>query len=435
MLKDPCGFLSALPAFGDLVQVKLGPVNAVVTCRPDLTRQMLLDHRNFDKGGPFYDRLREVLGNGLGTCPHSDHRRQRSLLQPLFRPARYPGYATVMSKHTAAEVEAWGDGQIIDVLPSMHALTTRVGLLTMFAAPLDNARLAELHRAINDTLVGMYRRILIPPQLNMLPLPGKRRYDRSRTRLRQITEEFIAEYRQERIDHQDLLSALLAASQDGQTLSDTEICDQVITIFVGGTDSVAAVLAWAAYLMARHPDVQRRIQHEADTVLTDGTAIWNDLPRLDYTRRVVTEILRIYPPGWMVTRTVTTDTELDGHCIPAGTALVFSSYLLHHLPDIYPEPERFDPDRWVDGQASLPPGAFMPFGHGVRKCIGDTFAMTEATLGLATIAARWNIHLTGDQAPRPVARAILAPSRTLLRLSRRTPKHIRAVSRPGPLPE
>jgi pentalenene oxygenase len=431
MLRDPCGFLSALPAYGDLVQVKLGPVNAVVICRPDLTRQMLLDHRTFDKGGPFFDRLREVIGNGLGTCPYSDHRRQRGLLQPLFRPARYPGYAAVMSQNIATEVEAWGDGQVIDVLPTMHAMTTRIGLLTMFAAPLDSTLLAELHHTINDSLTSMYPRILIPPQLDRLPLPGKRRYDRSRARLRQITEGFIAQYRQEGTDHHDLLSALLTTSQDGRSLSDTEICDQVVTMFVAGTDTTAAVLAWAVYLMARHPDVQERLQQEADTVLTGGTATWDDLPNLAYTRSVVTEILRLYPPGWMLTRTVTTDTELGGHHLPTGTALVFSSYLLHRIPEIYPQPERFDPDRWADRHAPASPGTFMPFGHGARKCIGDTFAMTEDTLGLATIAARWNVRLTSDQAPRPLARAILAPSKTLLRFSRRTSKHTRTLPGPG----
>jgi cytochrome P450 len=425
LLRDPCGFLSALPAYGDLVEVRLGPLRAVVVCRPDLARQMLLDHRTFDKGGPVYDRAREALGTGLATCPYGAHRQQRALLQPLFRPARYPGYAAIMTKHITAEVEAWGDGQVIDVLPTMHALTTRVGLSTVFAAPVDSTLLTELHRAINETLMAMHRRIFIPPQMDRLPLLGKRRYDRSRARLRQITDGFIAQYRQSGVDHQDLLSALLATHENGQSLSDAEVCDQVMNMFVAGTDTVAAALAWAVYLMARHPDVQRRLQHEADTILTDGIATWNDLPKLDYTHRVVTEILRLYPPAWMLSRTVSADTELGGHPIPAGTTIMFSAYPLHHSPDLYPEPERFDPDRWADGHAPLPSGAFVPFSHGARRCIGDKFAMTEAALCLATTAARWDIHLTSDRSPRPLAKPILSPSKTLLRLSRRTTPHTR----------
>lgn len=232
----------------------------------------------------------------------------------------------------------------------------------------------------------------------------------------------ITHRRTDGTDYGDLLSALLAARDptEGQGLSDSEIVDQVSTFFLAGSETTANALAWAICLLADHPDVEQRLQAEVDVVLGGKAARFDDLPKLGFTSRAVTETLRMYPPGWLLARTTTTDTHLGEHPIPAGTILLYSPYLLHHLPDLYPDHDRFDPDRWIEGQHAPPPReAFIPFAAGARKCIGDTFAVTEATLVLATVAARWHLQLLPSRHVRPSRSVVLYPRGLRMRATQR----------------
>ncbi|MGH3721059.1 MAG: cytochrome P450 [Pseudonocardiaceae bacterium] len=412
LLRSPLRFLTALPACGDLVRIRIGPVEAIVVCTPELTRQVLLDDRVFDKGGPFFDQGREVLGNGLVTCPHSLHRRQRRLAQPAFHPTRLPGYAQVMTKHITEVTGSWRDGQVLDVLSEMMTLTARTAVETMFSDALPATLLDAVLHDFRTVLVGAYKRVIMPPPLDKILIFGNHRYDRALLRLRGIIGRVITDRRASGADRGDLLSALLSARDpaDNQGLSDTEIVDQVMTFFLAGSETTANPVAWAVHLLAGHPEVEHRLHAEVDAVLVGAPAGFEDLPRLELTSRVITETLRMYPPVWMLTRTTTTDTQLGGHPIPAGSTIVYSAYLLHHRPDLYPDPGRFDPDRWIDGHTAAPPRvAFIPFGGGARKCIGDIFAVTEATLALATLTARWRLRLLPGQHVHPARAAVLHP--------------------------
>jgi cytochrome P450 len=424
LLRDPLGFVRSLSAHGDLVEVRLGPVKTIIVCTPELTSQVLRDDRTFDKGGPVFGRFREIAGNGLVSCPHADHRRQRRLLQPAFRQARLPGYATMMAEQIAAGIGSWPDGQVIDVTAEMQMVAGRTGVATMFAGVLSDATLGHLVDDLNVVLAGIYGRVLRPSWLDRLPTPGNRRYDRVRARLRRTLGELIATYQAGGVDHGDLLSIVLAtrdSAGDGRALSETEVVDQLVTFFIGGTESTAVTLAWALYLVARHRDIEERLHGEVDKVLAGAAATFDDLPGLDLTRRIVTETLRLYPPAWMLTRTATADAELGGHRVPAGTAVAFSPYLIHHRTDLYADAERFDPDRWDDGAAAKPPReAIIPFGAGARKCIGEAFGMTEATIALATIAARWRLEPVSDREVRPALGFAMLPKRLHMRLRART---------------
>ncbi|MDT3396402.1 cytochrome P450 [Streptomyces sp. B1866] len=409
-LRDPLRFLRSLPAFGDMVTIRLGPFDALVVCAPELARQVLVDDRTFDKGGFLFDRSREFLGNGVGTCPHKDHRRQRRLVQPAFHHARLPGYAREMSAQARAVAGAWQPGRTIDVL----AETTKISLRTT-AATIFSAAPAALRDSLATDLAtleeGVFRRMLLPPPADAVPTPAKRRYDRARTRSRQTISRIVAEYRADDTDHGDLMSMLLAAQDDlaapgakEAKLSDSEISDQVMSFVFASTDTLGKALAWALHLLGGHPRVAERLHAEVDAVLTGDAAAFEDLPRLEVTRNIVTETLRLYPPGWLLTRTTTADTELGGRRVPAGTDVVVSPYQIHHRADLYTDPERFDPDRWAPERAkSIPRGANLTFGTGARKCVGDSFGMTEATLALATIAARWRLE------PVPGRRVRAAP--------------------------
>lgn len=416
LLRDPLGFLESLPAHGDLVQIRVGTSHALVICHPTLLHHMLVDDRTFDKGGLLFDVARDALGNGLATCPHGVHRRQRRLTQPAFHHTRLPGYAAMMTHQITALTGTWHDGQHITPLLQMSELTAKVATATLFATTVGHAETEHIHRDLTTISQGVLRHMFMPRALLALPTPGNRRYTQALTRLNTTITQIIEDYRHDNVDHGDLLSMLLAAhDDDGRGLTGTEIHDHVMVFFLAGLDTTAATLAWALYLLARHPDIQHRLRAETDAVLGGRTATWEDLPKLEFTGRVITETLRLYPPGWLFTRTVTTDTELGGHPVKAGTTVLFSAYLIHHRTDLYPDPHRFNPDRWLT--TTPPRSGYLPFGGGARKCIGDTFGLTEATLALATITNHWHLHVKPGTNLRPALRTTLVPRPVPIRIT------------------
>ena len=393
------------------MRIGLGPQTATVVCHPVLTHRILADDRTFDKGGPLVDRGRELFGDSLAICRHDQHRRQRRLIQPAFQAARLPAFAAVITEEIGRLTSSWRDGATIDVLPEMRGFTSQVAITTMFAAAMSPA---ERRRALDDLstlLSGTYKRMFLPAFLARFPTAGNRRYETARTRLRLTLGRLMADYRAAGIDHGDVLSKLLSYQEDGTPrLTDDEVVDQILILFTGGSDTTANTLSWATYLVAANPQVETRLHAEADAVLAGRAAVLEDLQRLPYTRQVVTETLRLYSPVSMVTRVVTADTELGGHPLRAGNVVVFSPAAVHRHPELFPEPDRFDPGRWAEQpQPPLPRGAFVPFGDGPRKCIGDAIGMTMATLALASIAARWRLEVPAEARVRPVLRTFLAP--------------------------
>ncbi|MFI5541959.1 cytochrome P450 [Nocardia sp. NPDC051929] len=421
LLRDPLRLLKSLPEHGDLVRIGLGPATVVVVCDPDLTRQVLRRDCVFDKGGPLYERAREAMGYGLTTCPHSAHRRQRRLLQPAFGRDRLPGYADVMTAHITAITHSWRDGQILDVNAETKRLTSAVTTATLFSDTMPDPLLSHALEDVSTLVDGIMRRALMPPLLDRLPTPGNRAFARARARLHALLDKITADRRGDTADHGDLLSALLAARDgDGCGLTDADIADQIITFFMAGTETTATTLAWVLYLLDRHPGIADRLHSEVDTVLSGRPARHGDLPDLQVTGRIITETLRLYPPGWFVTRVVTEDTDLGEHRVRAGTTIAYSPYLIHHRPDLYSDPERFDPDRWGSADAESSGSALIPFGGGPRKCIGDVFAVTLATLTLATLSTRWRLHTLPGHNVRIARSAALHPRSLHMRLAART---------------
>ncbi|MGY4102890.1 cytochrome P450 [Nocardia sp. R16R-3T] len=434
-LTDPIGFLSTLPNHGRLSRVQLGPLPVVVVCDPELARVVLLDDRTFDRGGPLYDRSREVAGDGIGTCPHSRHRRQRRLSQPAFQLARLPGYAEAMIDSIEDVVGSWQDGQRIQLGAEMSKLTVRVAVRTMFSSSFPEASVQQVADDFATIAANIFRRMVLPPVVNRLPTPANRRYYQARNRLRTVAAELIEQRRTDNRDHGDLLSSLMLArdpDSDGAqaAMNDEELIDQVFTFLFAGAETTASTLTWALYLLGRNPDMRRQVQQEVDTVLSDGTARFQDLSNLPVVNRVVTETLRLYPAGWLLTRVVSADTTLDNVPLPAGTTVAVSPHVIHRRDEIYERAGEFMPDRWIGMEPDRT--LFIPFGAGARRCIGDQFGLVESSLALATIAARWRVAPLSNR-PVSVSLAHLpAPTKLGMRVRRRDPVAIDStVSRPG----
>ncbi|MBF6171751.1 cytochrome P450 [Nocardia blacklockiae] len=418
-------FLTTLPAHGDLVTLRVGPAEVIVACSAAAAHEILRRGEDFDKGGQFFERAREVVGNSLTTCRHDEHRLQRRLIQPAFHKQRLADYAVHMSAEFGAMSDRWRSGATVDVTAETMTVVAKILARTMFRR--DTGVLGDMRQVLDDidTLVAVAaKRMLLPAPLTRLPTPDNRRYLAASRRLRALISAAAATGRAAGGDSADLLSVLLTA-RDGDTgLSDTDIVDQLLLFQIAGIDTTATALAWALWLIGTRPDVQRRLHDEVDTVLSGAhPATHEHLPRLTYTRHVVAETLRRYPPVWILTRTAMADTTLGRYAIPAGATLAVSPYLLHHRPDLYPSPSGFDPGRW-EWDRDLPAGAYLPFGYGARRCIGEHFALAELTLALASITARWRVRPTPalvERPPRPRLAASLRPPRLPMILESRTP--------------
>ncbi len=432
-LRDPRGFLRSLPAHGDLMRVSVGPLKAVMVCDPELVSQVLLNDRTYDKGGLLFDKAREVFGDGLVTCPHAMHRRERRLVQPAFHRGRLPGYAQVMNEGTTLLTSRWRDGQVLDMPSEMLTLTLHNMLQAMLGGTLPPE---DMRQAVSDALVVLhatYRQTFTPALLNRIPTPGNRQYQRAVAGLHNTVTDIIAKAQVDPEDRGDLLSALLTARDTGnpgcpadgsqsERLSSAELRNEVLTFLVAGSETTAIAMSWALYLISRNPDIQERLWAETDRVL-DGRPVSPDhLPDLKIANQIITETLRLYPPAGMIwTRLVTADTRLGGYDIPAGTTIAYSSYALHRQARHYADPDVFNPDRW-DAEmlhAAARNKAYFPFGGGARKCIGDQFAITEAVLALTEIASRWRLEPIPGQ-KYPAVTASMGPRALKMRLSART---------------
>jgi cytochrome P450 len=430
LLRRPIPLLDSLPAHGDLVEIRLGPRKAFVLCHPDLARRVLTDFRGFDRAGLSYDRVRAAMGNGLATAAHQDHRRQRLVMQPAFRHEYLRGYVDVMRQEITATLGSWREGDCIDLVEAMFTLTTTIALRTLFSSQLDPDQAERLRRAFDVFLRGIYARAALR-LAGRLPTPGNRRYRRAVAYWRSQVGGLIDGYLQANSGEQgpgDLMSRLLAArDEQGEGLSATELADQVAVLMLAGGETTSSAVAWSWHLLTGHPDILAAVRAEADAVLGGEVAGWDHLPRLDLTARVVREALRLYPPGWIIPRVCTAPVTLAGRTLPAGSIVVFSPYVLHRRPDLFPDPHRFDPARWLT-PAPAYRTSYLPFGAGATRCIGEEFGLAEATLILASIAARWTLTPEPGTNVSPAARAVLVPRAFPVRLAERDRGHVSGPS-------
>ena len=387
--------------YGDIVYFKMGPQDVYFLNHPDYVKDVLVTHhQNFIKGRAL-QRAKRLLGEGLLTSEHDFHRRQRRLAQPAFHRQRVAAYATAMTDFGARTRERWRDGETLDISHEMMRLTLAIVGKTLFDADVEDEA-QEIGQALTD-VINLFDVLLLLPfseYLDKLPLPQTRRFQRARDRLDATIFRMIEERRRSRSDRGDLLSMLLfAQDEEGHTgqMTDEQVRDEALTIFLAGHETTANALTWTWYLLSQHEEVETKLHAEIDAVLGGRLPTVDDVPRLRYTEMVFAESMRLYPPAWAIGRLAVTDYEVGGYRVPARSLVLLSQYVMHRDARYFPDPERFDPERWTtEAREARPQYSYFPFGGGPRRCIGEGFAWLEGILLIATLAQRWRLRLVPD---------------------------------------
>jgi cytochrome P450 len=416
LLDRPFSFLSSLRSHGEVVRIYLGPLPVYLVTTPELAWQVLaIDADKFDKGMVF-DKIRPLFGNGILNSDGDFHRRQRRLVQPAFHRKQIAGYVQTMARAAADLVESWRPGEVVAVDKRMENLALTIVGRALFSTDLGRHVVAEAQRSMPILAKYVIVRAFSPTLVERLPIPANRRFDEAATRFRRVVAEVIAAARAEGKDHGDVLSMLLRARDEitGEGMSDQQVHDEVVTILTAGSETTAVALAWFFHEVGQHPEIEQRFHAEIDRVLAGRPVSdlgLDDIAKLEYTDRIISEVLRKYPL-LILMRRARTDLDLGGVRIPRGTEVALSQYAIHHDPSLYPEPARFDPDRWLpDRAAKLPNGAFIPFGAGVRHCPGHSFARTEIAIVAATVAARWRLVPVAGKPVHPKLSTTMRPNR------------------------
>lgn len=399
MARDPLAFLDGLHArYGPAATIQfMKGQRFVLFFTPAAVKYVLTEHpRNFTSG-EFNDGLRWLLGEGLLVLDGETHRQQRRLVQPAFHKKRVDGYGDIMVQFTQEMLDEWHPGTEIDIAQAMQQLTLRIILKALFN--LDSMeQVVLLGNAFNGVINNTKRQVMRNASRRRLRLPFTA-YGKSvaaRYTLDSFVYSLIAQRRADAHsgDSGDVLSMLLAVEDEGYTMTDKQIHDQVLTLIAAGHETAQNTLSWTFYLLSQHPAVREKLVQELYSVLAGRAPTLEDLPNLPYLEWVINESWRIYPPAWTLGRRSVEAYDLGGYHFPAGTVGVFSQWVIHNLPDIWGDPENFRPERWnpANGQ-KLPQGAYFPFGLGPRICIGMPFAQLEARLLLATILQRYTLNL------------------------------------------
>lgn len=404
--RNPLAFLAKTAAqYGDISYFRLGSQHVYLLNEPELIQDVLVKRQGFFTKSRGLRRARVLLGDGLLTSEAEVHTRHRRLVQPAFHQQRLKGYAEVMVEFALRGQQGWQAGESVEIFREMIRLTLGVIGKTLF-----NADMATESKELGQALTSVFEMlsVLMMPFseiVEKLPLPKVRRFHRARKLLDDLVYGVIEERRASGEDRGDLLSMLLLAQDEegGAGLSDSEVRDEVLTLFLAGHETTANALSWAWYLLSQNPECEGRLHEELDRVLGERRPSYDDLEHLTYTEGVFNEVIRLYPPAWAIGRSATQSFELAGYRIPAGATCITSSYVTQHDERFFEDPERFDPDRWQpERRADLHRFAYFPFGGGARVCIGKHFARMEGVLVLATLAQRWRLRLEPGQQVQPV---------------------------------
>lgn len=421
LARDPMRLaLGMWQQYGDVVRFRLLAWPAYILYHPDHVKMVLQDrHLTYDKQFPMSKVMSspELFGNGLITSDGDFWLHQRHLMQPSFHRERVAGFGQLMIRTTEDLLSRWQqvakDKGVLDMEQEMTGLTLRTAGLALFS--LD---LAENSDTIGRTFATLWAPLLqyinLPFPPLWVPTPSNRRLRASMATLNSIIYDIIEQRRSQQTSTQaaDLLGMLLEArdEQTGEGMSQQQVRDELLTLMLAGHETTAATLCWTWYLLSQYPEAERRLHAELETVLSGRVPTVADLDALPYTRMIIQETLRLYPPSFGLTRHAKTDDEIGGYAIAANSMIFVSQYCTHRHPAFWEEPEVFDPERFTqERSASRPRFAYFPFGGGPRQCMGNTFAMMEAELVLATVAQRFALRVVPGHPIEPFVKGTLRP--------------------------
>ncbi|MFQ6395286.1 cytochrome P450 [Nocardia sp. KC 131] len=421
--RSPLAYLSELvEEYGDIVSVDLVGMPFMLINHPDDVDHILKRHqRNYDRGGRTYTLARALFGNGLFMAARPGWLRQRRLLQPAFHRQRIATFGELMTDTIKSVLDSWHQvsvgGANLDVRAEMSRLALRIVVRALFDMDPADAMARRFTDAVATSTREMSAYVQFPLVPLSVPTPGHRRFHRAQRVLDEVTYEIIRRHRQDEHDRGSLLAMMMRA-QDADTgvgMTDTELRDEVFAMLFAGHETTASTLTWVWYLIGRHPAVEQRLRAEIDQVLGGRRPTMDDLPWLVHTRHVIEETLRLYPPAWQIFRQAGEDDEIGGYPIPAGTNVLWCSYLMHRHKQYWDDPERFDLDRFneLDNGRGDPAG-YYPFGAGPRLCIGNTFAMAEMQFAIAMILQRHRLVPISGKSIEPSALLTLVAARPLV---------------------
>jgi cytochrome P450 len=410
-LRNPIEVLIDISKYGDISHFKFGTQHVYFLNHPDYIRDVLVTYNNNFIKSRGLQVAKKVLGDGLLTSEGKLHRNQRQLIRPAFHQDRLTIYAAIMTEYILCMSNGWKDNDVVDVHKEFMRLTLAIVCKALFGFDIESEA-SEIGKHVT-TLVEYFNRARVPlaEVIEKLPLPSNRRFRYAKKQLDTIIYRIIDDHQNTRIangtnlhthdNHQgDLISILLASKKFSSVngnyiISNLQLKDNVMTIFLAGHETVANALTWTFYLLSQNNKEEHKLHEEVDSVLGhDLSPTAADMPKLEYTEKVFTESMRLYPPAWAMGRQAIHDCKIGEYTIPAGSTVLMSQYLMHRDPRFFPEPERFKPERWnIETRTNLPRFSYLPFGGGPRACIGEPFAWTEGILAIATIAGKWKMKL------------------------------------------
>ena len=415
--RDPLRFgLAMTQQYGDIVRIRLLLWPAYLVNHPDGVKHVLQEkQQNYNKDLYPYQIFKPLLGRGLVTSDGISWLHQRRLMQPAFHRKRLASFCSLMTDATVTMLDQWQDfaerAQQLDITAEMLRLTLRIVGQALFNIDLsDETHIVSQALITVNKLLSDYIYAPLPP-LNV-PTSRNRLIQTAFRTLDQVVQGIINQRRQQNMDTDDLLSMLLSVrdGETGQGMNDQQVRDEVITLLIAGYETVSTALVWTWYLLSQYPEVEHRLHNELDIVLGGDQPTVEHLADLPYTRRVIEEALRLYPPAWIFGRKAIAADEIGGYSIPANSIIVLSPYITHRHPAFWEHPEVFDPERFTpERSAGRPHFAYFPFGGGPRICIGNNFALMEMQLILATIAQRYKLRLVPGHPVEPEAFLSLRP--------------------------
>jgi cytochrome P450 len=409
--RDPLTFLpEAIRTYGDVIGLRFLKFRVYFLNHPDMIEELLVAQaRKFGKGRVLKANAR-LFGKGLLTSEGAFWLRQRRLAQPAFHRARIASYAEAMVQYAQKLTTTWRHGEERDIHVEMMGLTLQIVGKTLFGAEVTR-EVKQVGRALEALmeLNSDFRRLMLVP--GWLPTLTNIRAELAIRRLDRMIYRIIREERTSGEDRGDLLSLLLRAQDDdGSHMSDVQLRDEALTIFLAGHETTAVALSWTWWLLDQHPEIEAKLHAELNLILQGRTPTLEDLPSLRYTEQVITESMRLYPPAWGMARMALEDTELAGYRVGKGSGVTVSQWAVHRDPRWYQEPLAFRPERWEGDLAKrIPRFAYFPFGGGPRQCIGNAFALMETTLVLATIAQQFRFRIVPQHPVVPIASITLRP--------------------------